>query len=390
MSKINNVALFKVFSFFDSFDFFAPIRIFYFFQVTHSYTQAASLVSLIWIFTALWEIPTGIFSDFIGRKKTIVVGSFCILLSYFIYALGSNYWVMVFGTLILGAGRAFFSGNNNAYMYELLGRENGDDHYHDIYGKVNTIQSISYFLAAVASGFFVNYSANFLMWGCVGTQFVMFVLSLFLQEVKVLSSEGKNVFLHLKESISEIRGNIKLRYLSIMMIFAGAGEASYEFQSAVFAFVWPTWAIGIARGLQETTSIPGYYFAKHIIKKVGVGNILLLQSFVSWGGAFLAVILHNILSPFVIIAGYIVYGPYDTATQNMLQQEFTDRQRATIASLNSLGQSIYFAIVLNLAGLIVAYYNNPFVGVLVTQILFIPVIYYRFKLFFALKKPSLT
>ncbi len=121
MKNSKNIKLFGLFNIFESFDFLAPIRIVYFQQATHSYTLAASLISIIWISSALLEVPTGIFSDFTGRKKTIIWGALSISLAYVLYALGfGNYWNLALGAFLQGAPRAFYSGNNDAYLYEIL------------------------------------------------------------------------------------------------------------------------------------------------------------------------------------------------------------------------------------------------------------------------------
>jgi len=39
-----------------------------------------NLFSIIMISSAVFELPTGIFSDFIGRKKTMMLGAVCSVL----------------------------------------------------------------------------------------------------------------------------------------------------------------------------------------------------------------------------------------------------------------------------------------------------------------------
>lgn len=380
MTARRSITLYGLFSAFDSLDFFAPIRVVYFYLVTNSYSQAASLISLIWIFSALLEVPTGIFSDYIGRKKTMVVGAFCIFAGFIFYAVGADYLTLAIGTFLHGAGRAFFSGNNNAYLYHLSKEGENDQKFSKYYGRINSLESLTAFVAALLSGFLVDWNLRNMMWICVVIQFLAFIVTIFLKEVHSEKSETSNIYAHLKESILEIKNNLNLRFLSLSNIFLGAGSAAYEFQSAVFSTVWPLWAVGIARAVQEVGAIPGYYLADKVINRLGMVRVVMLQSGVSWVGNVLAALLQSFISPFLILSHFIFYGPADTATESLIQKEFTERQRATIASLNSLGSNIYFAIVVNIAGLIAGIYN-PFIGLLITQIFFLPVIYFRWKLF---------
>ena len=65
------VRLFTLFSFFSQLDFYVPIKVVYFHLVTGSYATASTIISAVWIAQALLEIPTGIFSDLIGRKSAM-------------------------------------------------------------------------------------------------------------------------------------------------------------------------------------------------------------------------------------------------------------------------------------------------------------------------------
>lgn len=370
-----NIRLFRLFSFFDAFDFYIPLKIVYFYQITGSYTTAASIISFTWIFAALLELPTGIFSDLIGRKKTIVVGSLCSLLAYLMYALGFNYWIFILGAFLEGASRSFYSGNNNAYMHNVLSESGKENEYHHLYGLINSIMGTAGFLAALLSGFIAHWSITFFMWINLIPQLLAFITTIFLKEIHHNNTQT-NIYSHLKEALWEIKENINLRYLSLSSIFGGAGLAAFEFQVAVYSAVWPTWAIGIARAIQEAGVIPGFFYAGKIIDKIGAVKIMTISMFTSVLGNILAGISKSFISPFFIMASLPLYGPSDTAEQSLLQKEFTEKQRATIASLNSLGSSIYFSIVLYICGIIANQYG-PFVALIVTQIFIIPSLYFK-------------
>jgi len=381
MKNSLNIQLYGLFNVIQSLDFLAPIRIVYFQHVTNSYSQAASLISIVWIASAIFEVPTGIFSDFIGRKKTIIIGALCMCLAYILYVLGINFWILAIGAVFQGMARAFFSGNNNAYLYNSLEKDGREKEYQNYYGKISSFLSASCFIAALLSGVIAGWSFELMIWLSFVFQLISLIVAMILPEVFVKKPETTNIFIHLKEAIIEIKKNINLRYLSLSGIFIGAGDAAYEFHAAVFVAVWPLWAIGIARAFQELTLTISYYFSEKIIKRLGGAiNTCVFQNIFSWVGSILAVVTRSVISPLFIISGFIFLGPSDTASQSLYQKEFTERQRATIASLNSLGASIYFTFVMIIAGFMANNYN-PFIGLLVTQIFYLPAIYYRLKLF---------
>jgi MFS family permease len=122
MSK--NIRLFYLFNFLTDFSLFAPIAILYFSQVSGSYLLGMSVFSAIFISQSLFELPTGLFSDHFGRKKTIILGSLAGLISVLFFAISYNYFLLLLGAIFEGLGRASFSGNNDAYLYDLLSESN--------------------------------------------------------------------------------------------------------------------------------------------------------------------------------------------------------------------------------------------------------------------------
>ncbi|MDP3733336.1 MAG: hypothetical protein Q8Q91_02225, partial [Candidatus Daviesbacteria bacterium] len=70
-----NIRLLTWFNFFTDFKLYGPLAIIYFSQVTGSYGLGTSIFSVVMLSSALFEIPTGILSDFLGRKKTLTLGA---------------------------------------------------------------------------------------------------------------------------------------------------------------------------------------------------------------------------------------------------------------------------------------------------------------------------
>ncbi|MDP2632190.1 MAG: MFS transporter [Candidatus Curtissbacteria bacterium] len=376
-----NIRLLAIFNFFRSFNFYLPIQLVYFSKVTGSYSLAASVISAALISSAALEVPTGIFSDLIGRKKTIVLGTLCAIVAVTLYAIGAHYWYLLIGALFEGASKSFFSGNNDAYLHNILAEEGKENEYHHYYGKINSALTLASSTAALASGFLANISFALLMWASVIPQIASLIVSFQLGETKKFHGESSNVYQHLKEALGAIKSNYNLRMLSLSTILGnGAGLTAYQFQSVVINSVWPLWAIGIARALQEWGGIPGFYYAGRLINRFGALKITLFATIQSWLSNIIAAVFPSFFSPLFISSSAFFYGPSDTAIKSLLQSEFSEKQRATIASLNSLAGSIYFAIVAFGVGLFANQFG-PFKALLLTQLLFTPCIFLQWVLF---------
>ena len=115
-----NIKLLTWFNFFTDFKLYAPIAILYFTQITGSFALGMSIFSIAYVTSAIFEVPTGVLSDYIGRKRTVVFGALCSVLCVTLYAIGGSYWMLTLGALLQGLSRAFYSGNNDALLHDTL------------------------------------------------------------------------------------------------------------------------------------------------------------------------------------------------------------------------------------------------------------------------------
>jgi hypothetical protein len=85
-----------------------------------------------------------------------------------------------------------------------------------------------------------------------------------------------------------------------------------------------------------------------------------------WLANIVGALAQSSLTPMIISSSVLLYGADTTAPESLKQREFTDSQRATMASLNALGGSLLYGIFSILMGLF-ADRLNPFAALLVTQ-----------------------
>jgi MFS family permease len=115
----HNIRLLTWFNFFLDFRPYGPIAIIYFAQVTGSFALGLSIFALTSLSASLFEVPTGVLSDKMGRKNTIVTGAIVSTLAITWYAFGQSFWPLVIGAVLEGVAISFFSGNNEALLYDL-------------------------------------------------------------------------------------------------------------------------------------------------------------------------------------------------------------------------------------------------------------------------------
>jgi hypothetical protein len=192
-----------------------------------------------------------------------------------------------------------------------------------------------------------------------------------------------NVFVHIAEAWKGFLRNRKLRLVSAASILGFAlGETKFQFLPAFFALFWPSWAVALARFAAHALAALGFVEGGPFIRRWGESKVLLGASAGSIVAGLGSTIVANIASPGLYSLASFAFGPAMVAQSSLMQKAFTDRQRATMGSLNALGGSLGFALVTIFLGLW-ADRVGPRFALLTAEILSISVLYLYWRLFAA-------
>ena len=372
-----NIRVLTWFNFFTDFKLYAPIAIIYFAQVSGSFALGMSIFSIAMISSALLEIPTGVFSDRIGRKKTMSA-TWCVVF----YAIGQSFWILVVGALFEGLSRSFYSGNNDALLYDTLAEKDQTDKYADFLGKTSKMFQLALAVSAIFGGLvLIKWAFPVILWLSVIPQALCLVLAFMLIEPAIQTRRSGNIYQHLKEAYFGFIHNKKLRLLSLSSILGyGLGEATYQFHSAFFATVWPVWAIPFSKVLTNLGATASFHYSGAIIKRFNIFKILIGGNIYFRLMMTVATVFPSILSPIIISSGSLFYGIIQVAKNSLMQKEFKQEQRATMASLNSFAGNIFFGIVAIFIGFS-ADQLSPAKAIIVLQVLQLSTLYVYWILF---------
>jgi len=344
--KHKNITLLTWHNFFLDFKFYGPIAILYFSQLTGSYALGLGIFSVISIAVAIFELPTGVISDLVGRKESMIFGSLASVLGLLCFALAQGPWFLVLGAILIGISETFFSGNNDALLYDTLKEKNHEKEYAEILGKVSSMFQVGLAAGALIGGFVAGWSFRFVFWISVAPQVVCMILSFFVIEPKKhYEKVSTNVFDHVGKSLKEFGKNWKLRQLSLASILKfGIGETLFQFIPAFFALLWPVWALGIPRFLSHLFGAIGFRVSGMVVKKITPLKAIVMSVLSSRVINIFAFTLPTFISPVLVAITSFFFGVRTVSQNTLMQQEFTHHQRATMGSLNNLFGNIFFAL----------------------------------------------
>ena len=88
--------------------------------------QVIELSAVYYLSVFLLEVPSGYFSDRIGRRVTLLIAAVALMVSYCCFIVGAGFWWFAAGQFLLAVGMAMQSGTDTALHYDslkALGRE---------------------------------------------------------------------------------------------------------------------------------------------------------------------------------------------------------------------------------------------------------------------------
>ena len=369
-----NLLLISLIIFLNNINLYNVVAILYYKSITNSFVLGMSIFSITTISSAIFELPTGIISDKIGRKKTIVYGSSCSVLSAIILFLANNYYLLILFAIINGIEMAFFSGNNDAYVYDNLCMINNKEKYINSIGKVKSMEYLAGAISGlIGAGLLYCFSYKLIIGISIIPKVIQLVISLFLKAIKNnetnTNSNKKLIKGALKESLEN---KLLLKKVLYDGILQSTNESCYQFRSAFYETVWPIWAIGIPGILSNIGAFISNWCSEKLISKTSRKKYWFLSHSYSMFSNTIAVITNNIISPIIMISNSLFHS--DFIDSEIEQKLYKDEYRASMGSIKSFIQSILFAVFSVILGLIADYFNIVTSFIIFQLINIIPII----------------
>ena len=378
-----NITLYYIFSFIGGVQFYGPVFALFFQSFSLSQAQILSFLSIYAISTILFEIPTGIFSDRIGRKKTLLISSVLLSLCFFIFAFGNNYWQFAIAYLIMGISSSFSSGTGEAFLYDTLLNLKEKNRFKKILGKIIFFGNLAIIMSMALGGFLftINNKLPYLLTAII-TSLNIFIVLFFKEPER--AKINKNLLEHTFASFKIFRKNKKLLMLSLFSIITvSAIVISFFLIQQYYEFIGiPVALIGLvlvgSKIIESLSSRYAYVIERKLKFKTSIVLIALLivlgyglMSFYSFYWAFIFAYLLNIALGFS--------GP---VFSDYINRHISSDKRSTVLSIKNQLKNVVFLIIPPLIGRVAdkSLQLSFSVMAISATLLYIIVIYYLIKL----------
>jgi len=167
LNSINNHILkdkqyykFCLYGFLKNLRFFEPFFILFFINKDLSFLQIGTLYAIREVAINLFEIPSGIIADALGRRKTLASSFLVYIIAFLIFFFTSSYFLFAVAMLFYALGDAIRSGINKAMIIDYLKRTNQDKLKVEYYGHTRGWSQFGSAISSLAGGVLVFYNHN--------------------------------------------------------------------------------------------------------------------------------------------------------------------------------------------------------------------------------------
>lgn len=101
---------------------------------------------------AIFEIPSGYFSDRLGRRNSLLIGSLLITIHFAVFSCSYTMLGFMLGAVAGGIGGSFISGTDSALLYDTLYILKREKEYLKLEGRTYAVSTFSEAMAAIFGG----------------------------------------------------------------------------------------------------------------------------------------------------------------------------------------------------------------------------------------------
>jgi len=348
-------------------------------------TQQFFLIeSAYYLISLVLEIPTGVFSDRISRKWSLIIASMVGIPIIPIIVYSDSFIVVLLAMSIGGIGAALTSGTDTAILYDTLKALDRESEFVEISGKMGWYGSLSMAFAGIIGGLLAQYDMSYAWWAYFGAGQLAFLALFTIKEPPFTRTTTKEetYMQHLGESwkmSTSGAAGYYVFYAAVIWFFFSIGF--WLWQPYLALSTVPVAWFGIIYAVQN---VIGGFMGKqaHRIEKwigiraallvipLGLAAVFILESQLVFKLGFLFIFMHSIAS-----------GPFHPLLNNYINKRIPSSKRATVLSIKNMVNSLLFMVISPLIGHFVDLYSLTtallLMGLMLTAVSIVFFIVYR-------------
>ncbi|MFA5894856.1 MAG: MFS transporter [Candidatus Shapirobacteria bacterium] len=339
----NNIRLAYILSFVS--ELYFPISIWLFYYLRYlTFSEIGILTAVKLLSAIIFEVPTGVFADKVGRKKAIVISFFLYGLVMFGFAGVSVFWMFIVLDIFKALSSAFYSGSMEALVYDTLKEEGQEEHYDKVVANMESIAWIGLFVSSVLGGFlyYVWFRSPYLVQGTLYIISGIIALGLIEPKIDTKKYSWNEVWKGNFSGFSELFANNKIAQMTVVFVILGAGYfVASELMgiSQAREYGMDSRGAGILFGVGYVVSALFSQFYPVLRKRLGGKNLLYIVATVLIGSFLVAKWVGIVMGSILIVSRISSSTTFRNTRSSVINKLIGSKARATsISTLVLLSQ----------------------------------------------------
>ena len=301
-----------------------------------------------YLFIFITEIPTGYIGDIFSRKHTVMIGFSMWIFGYLLWLFGAGFWILLAGELFFALAAALVSGTIEAYLYDLLKKQNKEHAFHKKLAKSYTIKNIAGVVSTFAGAFLYRYTTpSITILASIACLTIAIIITSLLPDVpesKRMVEKGKSKWQDILDISKFAMKHHEIKWLIMFPAFCGPLTflLLWGLQPVMINQHMPVIIFSVVVGAERLmrtfwSAVSGKLLDKFHLS--GVIRILLcilvLSSLTSCVAVYVPVWLAYICLAFMVV-GSASYPFSDLAVSVLINHRIQSDERATVLSVKSM------------------------------------------------------
>ena len=303
-----------------------------------SLAEVAMLEGIFTISQVIFEFPSGVISDKLGHKKTLLLGEIFCILYLLTYFFPHTHIIVYLGFIMFALGLAFISGTDICLLYESISEEEKKS-YLKYSGYFNAIAAFSVAIGNILGGWIAQISWNLLFILAIIFRTTALIIGFKIKEPDIKKQVDT---LSLKSIITELFNFIKYQknyiYLIVGLGFSTAAvDLSYQYGPLIMQkFSFDTGMISTVFGSLSLLGAVAGLITYKLTQKVSE-NILLIILLLFGLTLLLSLFIHNMLIVlFSLITVNVIFEMWNIIFENKIQEVAYADIRASVISTGNV------------------------------------------------------
>ena len=264
---------FAAYGFLKNLRLFEPFILLFFRDAGLTYTEIGLLFAIKMISVYILEIPTGVYADAMGRRKSMLMSMSSYIISFAIFFFFSSFWLFALAMVLYALGDAYRTGTHKAMILEYLKIKGISHKKVEYYGATRSYSQLGSATNALLAGLIVFYTGNYrdiFIITILPYIFNFINLATYPRELdgEILKEMGKGrIIRQFKRTLRDFKGMFKdkiaLKAIMNSSLFSSSYEATKDYLQAVlqtFALALPIFLF--LSGKERTAVVIGvvYFF----------------------------------------------------------------------------------------------------------------------------------